>query len=155
MEQFLPKAVVNGIVNQLGEDSFTFTVECRTPELIWSDAMALQFRQARRPPAPRLLYAGPWQIPHDPGRHNIRGLASARKPFVLLLFGGLHGGLYERLSYFPPPQAVADQLETLYTAQLAACDAKPELSEEYAVEYDVRNFLCLRASLFLFKRRVV
>eukprot|EP01051_Picozoa_sp_SAG22_P015756 SAG22_NODE_2109_length_3004_cov_2.193804_2_plen_837_part_00 len=78
MEQFLPKAVVNGIVNQLGEDEFTFTMECKTPELIWSDDMALQFRQA-----------------------------------------------------------VTGQLETLYDTQLHSWEAKPELDEEYAVDYAV------------------
>ena len=78
MEQFLPKAVVNGIVNQLGEDEFTFTMECKTPELIWSDDMALLFRQA-----------------------------------------------------------VSGQLESLYDAQLHDSGAKPELDEEYAVDYEV------------------
>ena len=44
MEQFLPKAVVNGIVNDLGEDQFQFTMQCKTPELIWNDGMCANFR---------------------------------------------------------------------------------------------------------------
>eukprot|EP01050_Picozoa_sp_SAG11_P000200 SAG11_NODE_4_length_33019_cov_28.098909_27_plen_1292_part_00 len=78
MEQFLPKAVVNGIVNELGEDEFTFTMECKTPELIWNDQMAMQFRQA-----------------------------------------------------------VSDQLEQLYTSQVADWKAKPELDEMFGVDYEV------------------
>ena len=44
MEQFLPPAVVHGLCNGVGEDEFTFTAECKTPELIWNDGMAMQFR---------------------------------------------------------------------------------------------------------------
>jgi DnaJ family protein C protein 13 len=46
MEQFLPGAVVNGLCNGTGEDEFKFTTECKTPELIWNDGMAQQFRAA-------------------------------------------------------------------------------------------------------------
>lgn len=44
MEQFLPPAVVHGLCNGVGEDEFTFTAECKTPELIWNDNMAMQVR---------------------------------------------------------------------------------------------------------------
>ena len=35
---------MNGLCNGVGEDEFTFTAECKTPELIWNDGMATQFR---------------------------------------------------------------------------------------------------------------
>jgi hypothetical protein len=52
MEQFLPAAVVAGVTSDAtpttpgDSDEFSFTTDSRTPELIWNDEMALQFRQA-------------------------------------------------------------------------------------------------------------
>jgi DnaJ family protein C protein 13 len=77
MEQFLPGAVVNGLIHGVGEDEFKFTAECKTPELIWNDGMASQFRAA-----------------------------------------------------------AAGQMEQLYTAQVADPKAKPELDEDFQVEYE-------------------
>jgi hypothetical protein len=52
MEQFLPAAVVAGVTADVtpatsgDSDEFSFTTDSRTPELIWNDDMALQFRQS-------------------------------------------------------------------------------------------------------------
>ena len=55
MEQFLPPAVVHGLCNGVGEDEFTFTAECKTPELIWNDSMAMQVQQSLHKIRPLLL----------------------------------------------------------------------------------------------------
>eukprot|EP01043_Picozoa_sp_COSAG02_P030964 COSAG02_NODE_2001_length_10139_cov_15.596116_6_plen_917_part_00 len=52
MAKFLPAAVVAGVTADVtletsgDSDEFSFTTDSRTPELIWNDEMALQFRQA-------------------------------------------------------------------------------------------------------------
>eukprot|EP01046_Picozoa_sp_COSAG06_P020750 COSAG06_NODE_1531_length_9161_cov_2.153498_5_plen_801_part_00 len=46
MEQFLPNAVVSGLIYGVGEDEFKFTADCKTPELIWNDGMATTFSRA-------------------------------------------------------------------------------------------------------------
>ena len=51
METYLPPAVVAGVMADVtpsatgDSDEFSFTTDCRTPELIWNDEMALTFRQ--------------------------------------------------------------------------------------------------------------
>ena len=48
MGRFLPAAVVAGVTSDAtsgDSDEFSFTADSRTPEMIWNDKMALQFRQ--------------------------------------------------------------------------------------------------------------